>query len=248
MKRLTGLDDRSISSLIKDCPPLIEGKTRIVFNANEDSKTSNATSPSFLSLPIGCKSIMSDDPQFERHRNYLASRNFDPKELEKTWKLYGTGPIGPYKFRIIAPIFYGGRMVSYQGRDITGKSKIKYKACSKSMELVNHKRILYGLDFVNDVAIIVEGIADVWRLGKGAVATFGIEFTQPQVAILSKLRKCFIMFDAEEIAQKKAKELAESIVSLNPNVKVEIIKLSGVKDPAELTEKEAREISSCLLE
>ena len=69
------------------------------------------------------------------HKNYLIKRNFDPDELEFKWRLVSTGPVGPYKHRIIAPIYFNEKLVSYQGRDITDKAKLKYKACKRILEV-----------------------------------------------------------------------------------------------------------------
>ena len=61
-------------------------------------------------MPDGAKGLTS------KHTNYLMERNFPPRVLRGIWGLKGTGNVGPYKFRIIAPIFVDGVLVSYQGR------------------------------------------------------------------------------------------------------------------------------------
>jgi hypothetical protein len=144
----------------------------------------------------------------DRHKKYLRGRNFDPDELERIWELQGTGMTGGYANRIIAPIHRKGRMVSYQGRDITDRHELKYKACPKVGEVVEHKSLLYGMDQVRGSNIvIVEGITDVWRLGPGAVATFGIKFRPPQVALMRTFKNRFILFDSEDQAQEQADKL-----------------------------------------
>ena len=69
------------------------------------------------------KVIIPGESLKEVHKEYLRSRNFNPSFLESKYKLRGTNNLGDYRFRIIAPIFYNGKLVSYQGRDITGLSK-----------------------------------------------------------------------------------------------------------------------------
>jgi len=92
-----------------------------------------------------------------QHGKYLRKRNFDIRKISKDWGIQGTGPIGPYKFRIIIPIYFNGKLVSYQGRDITGRSDLRYKACPIEKEVIHHKHIVYGIDHVtNKKAIIVE--------------------------------------------------------------------------------------------
>lgn len=188
-----------------------------------------------LNLPIGVKSLSHSTTKL--HREYLRKRNFDSIKLEKEFNLMGTGLIGDYKFRIIAPIRYRGKLVSYQGRDITDKQKLRYKACSKEDEVIHHKEILYNLDNAKkDKVIVVEGITDVWRIGNDCVATFGTSFTCSQVLLLgTKFDSVFILFDKEEEAQNKAENLAIALDGLA--VKTEICSLD-IEDPAKLTDRE----------
>lgn len=55
---------------------------------------------------------------------------------------------------------------------------------------------------------IVEGPADVWKLGPGAVALLGIDWKIEQALLLRHFKRRYIMFDPENAAQKRAKELA----------------------------------------
>ena len=139
-------------------------------------------------------------PLQDRHKAYLEARGFNPSELESTWKLFATDNIGPYKFRIIAPIFINGVMVSYQGRDITGKSGLRYKACKQEDEVIQHQNVVYGLDLAKgDDCIVVEGITDAWRFGSGAVSCFGTSYTTAQTnQIAENFNRCFILFDADD--------------------------------------------------
>lgn len=203
--------------------------------------------PSSIQLPF------STDVMELRHRDYLMNkRNFNPESLEKEWGLLGTGPHGDYKFRVIAPIFYKGNLVSYQGRDITEKSDLKYKACREEEEIIPHKSLLYGIDNAlkadgfNGKGIIVEGITDVWRIGPGAVATFGIKFTRNQVRLI---RDYFpsrsILFDSSDSeAIKQANKLASELEAWPGET--ELIELDA-KDPAELSPQDAQELRKLLL-
>lgn len=142
-------------------------------------------------------------PMGERHKTYLAERGFDPDLLERVYDLRGTSHLGSYNFRIIAPIYYQGRIVSFQGRDITGKSDLRYKACPMNQEAIHHKHIFYAMDLVkNRTAIMVEGFTDAWRLGPGAIASFGTGFTEEQSALTRKeYKRLFLAFDPEKTAQ-----------------------------------------------
>jgi len=161
-----------------------------------------------------------------RAKKYLIQRNFDPDKLATTWGLLSTGHIGFYKNRILAPIYQNHILVSYQCRDITNKHPQKYLACNQDEEIVQHQHTIYGLDQAQKrQCIVVEGITDVWRLGPGTVATFGISFTKLQAQLIAKhFDKVFILFDGEPQAQEKAGELGFLIGSAFNNP-VEVINL-----------------------
>lgn len=173
----------------------------------------------------------------KKHKDYLEGRNFDSDKLEVMWGLKGTGHIGSYKFRILAPITFNSRLVSFQTRDITNKSKLPHKACSKPKQVRHYKQCLYGMDeMTGGDAVIVEGMADVWRLGYGSVGTCGTGYTQTQVMLLGEYRRKFIIFDAEEAAVKRAEKLAYALSAFEGEVKMVDI---GHGDPADMKQKEA---------
>ena len=65
------------------------------------------------------------------HRVYLKERGFDPDDLKEKWGLKGTGPVGfldhyDFKLRLIIPIYWNGKMVSFQSRDVTNKANLNY--------------------------------------------------------------------------------------------------------------------------
>ena len=184
-------------------------------------------------------------PLQPQHKKYLASRGFDPDHLEARYGLRGTGPAGSYAWRIIAPIFYNEQMVSYQGRDITGKASIKYFACKPELELMSHKNLLYNIDNAGDVGILVEGVFDVWRLGDGAVAAIGTTVTKQQVIMAAeRFKKVFLLFDSEKPAQVKAKRMADMLSVLGVEaVNVEL----GQGDPADLSQEEANNLKKELI-
>lgn len=187
----------------------------------------------YIKLPIGTKEMT------EVHISYLERRKFDPDKLKSLWNLKGTGPIGSYSHRIILPIYYQGVLVSYQGRDITGlcDDYDKYKACSKRNEIIHHKETLYGLDDAKkESVLVVEGAADVWRMGKGCVATFGIKFTMSQALLLSQFDKVYILFDKEEQAQKQAHKL-EAL--LNMNTEAYVLEYDESDDPGSMKQEDA---------
>ena len=211
-------------------------------------KRSRTISPNSkeLVLPYGSGELL------PIHKRYLKRvRGFDPIKLEKTYGLKGTCEFGPYKYRIIAPIYDKGQLVSYQGRDITGKSELRYKACSTRFEKIHHKFLLYGewlMDsHYNQNIVVVEGITDQWRLGIGSVGVFGIEWTLAQALRLCKYKKVIVLFDEGVQAQIQAEKLC-NLVALN-GVEAERVTLNLLKgkDPADLGDEEAHEVMNYLL-
>ena len=88
--------------------------------------------------------------------------------------------------------------VSFVSRDITGRHNLRYITCPTKYEIIEHKHILFGHPdtFKQDTCIVVEGVFDVFRFGVGAVATFGIKYTQEQLKLLSTMfSKVYVMYD-----------------------------------------------------
>lgn len=185
----------------------------------------------------------------KRHKKYLESRNFDPEYLINTWDLKATGHLGNYRFRIIAPIYFNNTLVSYQGRDITGKSEIRYKTCAKEFERIHHKHILYGIDYAQKSSVlVVEGVTDVWRMGFGSLGTFGTSFTTEQVLLLHKhYKRIFIWFDqTDPEAQEQAHKLTYRLITLGTK-EVYQLDIDVDCDPANLKEEESDYIMRDLL-
>jgi len=153
------------------------------------------------------------------HKRYLEKRNFDPERIVEEWGLLGTGPIAKlddinYARRILAPIHWDGRIVSFQGRDITDKHMAKYMACPPEREIISHQHIVYGKPDLGGIrGVCVEGITDVWRLGQDSFAIFGIKFTRHQIRAIARLfEEVVIVFDPDPQAQAQALKLEQELI------------------------------------
>lgn len=176
-------------------------------------------------------------------KRYLEKRNFDPAYLEQKYGIRYTNMIGEYKFRIIIPIYKDKRLVSFTGRDYTGKQEPRYKNLSVEKSVNNPKHLLYNQDNVKYNAQTIgvcEGPFDSMRLGDGFVATLGTKVTEEQVRLLAKYKNVYIVFDPEKKAQERAKDLAERIAFFGS--KVYIVDTELGRDPGDMTEKEVLEI------
>lgn len=155
------------------------------------------------------------------HKKYLKNRGFNPNKLVEKYGILGTGPEAGkgWKFRIIIPIFHLGKLIAYQGRDITGKSDQRYKSLSPKKSVMNYKHTLYGLEFCkNNYIGVTEGIMDIWKLGDDFVCSFGTAITEYQIKLLSGFEKIFFLFDPEPEAQEKAEKAANKLASLGKEV------------------------------
>lgn len=178
-------------------------------------KFAHLRTPQKVELPYGVVPL-SDN---YTHLAYLNRRGFSPdkaREIAKTYNLWAAGPIGDYKLRIIFPIYHYSRLVSFTGRDITDKSKMRYKACKKELECRSLKHCLYAADLSKeDYVVVTEGPLDAIRLGPGAVATFGTEFTWQQVRQLAdRWRYRFVAFDPDPPGERAAKRLCAALSAL----------------------------------
>ena len=215
-----------------------------VGTAGKEEAKNKKTGLSPLKYPSGTQ------PLQKQHETYLLNRGFDPHKIEKEWGILGTGPVSildgiNYSHRILAPIYWGNKIVSFQTRDVTGKSSKKYLACPQKREEMEHQSILYGKNLGQfDVGICVEGITDVWRLGDRAFAIFGIEYSHSQVRLIANLfKKVFIIFDDDPQAQVQAKKLRADLNFRG----VESIIITIQDDPASMSQKEANKFVNQLL-
>ena len=186
------------------------------------------------------------DEMPESHRKYLLSRGFDPDFLIKKYKLKSVYNIGDYKFRIIVPVIVNKIAISWVAASVLRHFErvVPYLDCPPEKAIVIPKHSLYNYDSINDWAVIVEGITDVWNCGDGFIASFTKGMTSEQIELLLKKnpKKIFVMFDSDAIQQ--AQELANNLSGLFSHV--EVIELPE-GDPADLTKEEINQIKKEIL-
>lgn len=161
-------------------------------------------------------------------RKYLKSRDFDPKYLYKKYNIVGGGIDGPWKFRIIIPVYYQGKLMSWTGRSILSKKKLKelaiprYKNLSIEKSVKNIKELFFNIDNCkSDTVVLTEGAFDVLRFDGNAICSMGTELTEGQINLLSnRFRKIFILFDNEPEAQKKARKFGLQLSAIGLDVEI----------------------------
>lgn len=185
-----------------------------------------------------------------RARTYLIDRGYNPDKIVKDWDISYGGNFGAMAYRIIIPIHFQGKVISYTARDITGLQENKYLTAPESIQTYNPKHTLYGMDYSdNRTVLVVEGPLDVWRFGYGAVATFGVKYTREQVMLLAKrYRNIKVLYDADRkgrgkdrtASQRQAIELVNTLGSIGCKVSRCSLTDIGVKDPGDLTASAAK--------
>lgn len=134
---------------------------------------------------------------------------------------------GNYEGRLIIPIIHKGKLISYQSRDMTGLSHLRYKTCPDT-KLNN---TLFNIDSIKDIMIITEGVFDALRVGKEAVATFGTSITEHQLQLILELNPARVVFAWDSDAYLKARKAAKQ---LKPFLeRVDVIKFPRGLDPDE---------------
>lgn len=190
--------------------------------------------------------------------NYLMKRGFTKKQIKILVKDFDISTTGNFcffkhdkklinlKYRILAPIYWQGDIVSWQTRDSTEKKEVKYITCPKKVEKAHHKHILYAKkDFRlkdTEKAILVEGIFDVWKIhlaGYTALGGFGVELKTEQILLLKQIPELLIWLDPDKPGKKKGKEIFTRLTFAGCNVK----QIAGAEeDPGDLTIKQIRRI------
>jgi len=190
------------------------------------------------------------EPLLPRHRNYILNRGFDPDEIERQWGVMSTGVVSQldnidYKHRLFIPVRWDDELVTFQTRDVTNKHIHKYINCPKEREIKHLKSILYGKQAEwQDTGICVEGVTDVWRFGTLSFATFGIQYTQTQLRLMSKLfKRIFVVFDDDPQAVKQAKKLVGDLKFRG----VEARQINIKNDPGSMSQEEADRFISLII-
>jgi len=178
------------------------------------------------------------------HRVFLTQRGFLPNHIIKKYKIKASTGIGKYRYRIIIPIFFNGKMVSFTARAIFDHQTPKYLNCPNNLSLVDVHDIFYNVDSLKNKrkCVIVEGVTDVWRIGEGAIAMLGKNISEKQIFLLKekKIEEILLLFDkdAEEKAESYAKQLA-SLFLVN-------IGILDKGDPGELDDESVSKIKNWL--
>jgi DNA primase len=159
---------------------------------------------------------------------HLADRGID-EDTAYERQIYYCG-YGKYANRIILPIYFMGKRVSFQARTINGDSRkyINPKGFPNS-------KVLYNYDnYANSHMVIVEGIFDCLRIDREGImcmATLGKEISSDQIELLVDLGVKGITLFYDPDALPKMIKLFPTLEKIFPSVCVAVSQ--DGKDPAE---------------
>jgi len=185
-------------------------------------------------LPLGTSDELTD-----HHKDYLINRDFDPVLIQQKYGIKAVGPISSRGFanRILIPYFYGNQIVTYTARDITDSDRERYRTCPKDTAIINVDHILYNIQTIRDIAVIVEGPTDVWRMGDHFVAMGSLVWNSKRLILLKQCKQVFVWPDFGNKEKLIWSELAYSLSTIVPDVRfIEI----DEGDPGDLDETTVR--------
>ena len=185
------------------------------------------------------------NPLHNAHKRYIRSRGFNWQHIAELWSVQGIALASPaMQWRLFLPIFYRSERVSWTTRTINKKVSQRYLSAKSENETIPHKTLLYGEDYARHAIVVVEGPIDVWAIGPGAVATFGLSITSAQILKMSKYPIRAVCLDNTKQAQATARKLVDSLSGYKGETYN--IQLSG-KDAAETSAAELKQIRKDIL-
>ena len=196
--------------------------------------------PSKVIMPRGV------GPLSKAHLTYIRSRGFDPDYLTTTWGVQGIDLAVQLSWRLFIPIIQQNTVVSWTTRTIGKSDAIRYISASPVEESISHKEVLYGADYATHSIVVVEGPTDVWRIGPGAGATFGLNVSYAQLIEIGSYPVRAICFDNSPEAQNRALYLANQLKTMPGETHV--IRIESGDDPGSMDEEEVLELRGRFLD
>lgn len=184
-------------------------------------------------FPEGTQSF--DRPRSESQRNlalaYLEGRGFGWREIDKYNLKFCTMDL--YRYRIIVPFYFMGRMVGYTARDYMGREDVpRYLQCKKELTAMPNESMLYGYDFYvasgNRNLRLVEGPTDLWRMGDSVVAALKNRLSQKQLNLIVGLKPETVSIFFDLGSYSRAYKVADEL-SLFIN-KIKVVRMPSEKE------------------
>lgn len=228
---LTGLSYGACKDMVSDSATTFKKSSLETIRSTLEGATIESSLPTNAKVELPKTfEFVTEDTNFSLLSDYLKRRNI----LRETLIEHHCGicRAGQYMNRLVIPVFYQGKLVSFQAADLTGFATLKYRSTPLSMGRIND--YLYGYDGIDKRMIVLEGVTDQWRTGPESVAAFTSKLTEAQKKLIKKkgLDELYFCFDCELIAYYKSREEAKEFEAYIP--KVEVLMLPHGKDPDEV--------------
>lgn len=220
-----------------------------------------------LSLPKSFLPIK-DTASAKFYWRYLKERDYSDKQIRSLTKEFGIRYCrsGPFSGRIIFPVFYDGKLMTWTGRTIFPGESLRYKTLTVDADRAsvlglepaagNISEFLLWYDDLladdNDTIFIVEGPFDALRvrilgrkLGITATCFFTSAPSQMQMglfhALLPKYKRRFLLLDEGTV--DKAMKIKSAFGGAASGIGVSVLLLPrGIKDPGELDKESFAEL------
>jgi DNA primase len=169
-----------------------------------------------------------------RANRYLEERGIDSR-TQIEFGLYYCNQ-GRYQGRIIIPVFFNGKIITFQARTVMPDEEIRYLSPFNAPK----SRIWFNLDsYINQDVYIVEGMFDcmkLWQEGIFAIAPLGKEISNDQMNILldKRIKRVYLLQDQDALPelQKRWEKLSKCF-----EVRIKPIIFKG-EDPASMTSEQ----------
>jgi len=194
------------------------------------------------SLPKETYSFDRNTPISRKALEYLKGRGFNEKTVSK-YRLQVAG-YGAYGNRIIIPIYFKGKLVSFTSRGFGSYKENRYKHSPLFMSSERMKNLLYNYDSAKKYrkAYLLEGPTDVWQMGDDSMGVFKSALSRPQRNLLmeSGIESIVVVYDFKAVS--RAYETAEMVSLFIPKVKV--VRLDEDRDVADRSREEISQLES----
>lgn len=202
----------------------------------------------YLPFPRSWNMIMSSGST-GRFWKYLEGRGFtNISRLVSKYEIYCC-LTGEDKMRLIFPIYYQDKLVSWVGRSIYNGALLPYKDLSVEESVIHPKFTFYNYDIINQkgkVLMISEGLFDMLKLDyyspKGFRATCLLtkSITDEQKYLLIELAKLYeeVWLVLDDDAYGQMLDMASELFMIR-NLKTPSLP-DGVGDPGDMNEKEVQ--------
>jgi DNA primase len=193
---------------------------RIYFKIWEgDSQQKKDLPPSKVSIPEKRPSRVALPPILnywpDKYLNFIKKRGYDPREVIEKYKLMPSAFVGEYRYRIIIPYYVNSELVTFTTRDVTGRAEIPYKDAKKEDSIIEPKHCIYNIDNMKGKkGVVVEGVFDVWRIGKNTGAISGKQLSGSQTLMLVKKEFEILLVLLDSDAIEKSKKYAHTLSGL----------------------------------